>query len=479
MVTCVTSFGGYDGAVGYFEELACGDSQNGTEHVALEAAPGGHTTTVSFDTTQVWVVDSLIGYGYWVSEADTQVAPNTDLYHYATITANGLTSVTFAPAQTQSLEDVAGPLRCVFWVIPPLTSFGYVNNFETSYNKNERKGRSVGSQKHLWQTETKRETDLSFDIIPEYAGFWAELDYVMGSTTVFANHVDTRSIEAGLVYGTAEERQLYNMCKTASLTCDISVGEPISIKTNIKSQRPQTSDDTVVYGKSYVDATLQTVGVGPNAGLPNPMTAEPLNFNDASFVFLRYNEESPAAMGGGETTFVTAEIADDIYDETPDYTRAIYVFLDGIQHTVSGYVPGTRTVTWDGAALIGEILVVKYWYQETPENFESASFEINRNTEGRWGIRAGVAGIEPFEYVEKNIDISLNWTQSFTDSNELRHMLNDEYVHAYVTITNPVTAVAQTLRFLYFKLEGPMPPYNPEDIISVEFSGTPQDIIIT
>ena len=478
MVTCVTSYGGYDGAVGYFEETACGNSQDGTSHVALEAAPGGHTTTVSFDTTQAWAINSLAGYGYWVSEADTQVAPNTDLYHYATIVSNTATSVTFTPAQTQSLEDAAGPLRCVFWVIPPLTSFGYVNNFEVSYNKNERKGRSVGSQKHLWQTETKRETDISLDIIPEYVGFWNEMDYVMGTATVFANHVDTRTIEAGLVYGSGEERQLYNMVKTASLSCDINVGDPIGLKLSMKAQRPQTSDDTVVYGKSYVDTSLQTVGIGPDAGLPNPMTAEPLNFNDASFVLCRYMEDTFTAVGA-ETTYVTTEIADDIYDETPDYTRAIYVFINGVQDTVVGYVPVTKTVTWTTPCILADEVIIKYWYQETPENFESSSFEINRNTEGRWGIRAGVAGIEPFEYVEKNIDISINWTQSFTDSNELRHMLNDEYVHAYITLTNPVTAASQTIRFLFFKLEGPMPPYSPEDIISVEFSGTPQDIIIT
>ena len=472
MVYCSSQFGGYEGDVGFVAEIACGDPQAGIQYTADDSLSGGpvHSTTTTLVTNPApaWPVNSLAGYTMFVDITAASPAAG----EFVLIASNTADTITHA-ALSAAVVDLD-----LIWVIPPLDDFGFVQNVSFDIGQDEGTVRRVGDQRIQHQEAIGYNPSVSIDTLPTAAVLLRELRNFLGDTappSTWQNHTQTRIIERGVVRTNpaGEFREVMTMAKPDELNLDIPVSDFMKLVEVFKGQYMAHSESKVYV---EMDGTSESC-IGPDPAGPDKMYDTPLKFDDASLEICEFQEVTGLVAGPGVALpalpAAPAPLPGDI-DGLGTHINFMFAWINGVPNVVAGYNAGTRVTTLTDAMLGGETYVLYYWSIRVPGDFTNISLALKRSQEQSHGV--GPYGIWPYEVNEKMADIGISISLNFDADDEILELMQDNYLHLIITVTDGVTVIP--IRLYYFKFKGTPPPYSTEDLIAFDLEGECEDIVV-
>jgi len=253
-MACVSTYAGYEGEIGFVEEVTCGEPNIGTIYTADDTGAGGpvhsNVNTWFNPPGAVWAINAVAGYTMHVQDGERR-------NEYVLIASNTVDMLVHA-ALTGPVTD-GDTVR----LVAPLTGMGFVTNVDFNQNKGEGEIRTVFDPKIAHQEWMKEEPDGSIEQIPTIESFGNELTYAMGDANVLADHIATRLFERALERSSpaGQQREYMNLAKTDSLEVAISKEDFIKLTTSIKGQHVRHSnlkiyDDPTTTTKYEADDTL-------------------------------------------------------------------------------------------------------------------------------------------------------------------------------------------------------------------------------
>jgi len=539
MATCVSRYAGYEGELGYVEEVTCGEPNIGTVYTADDTGMGGPThiaTTTYFNPPGgIWAVNALAGWTMHVLDGER-------INEYVLIASNTADTVVHV-ALTGAVTD-GDTVR----MIAPLTGMGFVTNVEFNQNKDEGEIRTIFDPKLAHQEWMKEEPDGSIEQIPTTGSFGNELTYAMGDANVLADHVATRVFERALerTSPAGQEREYMNLAKTDSLEISISKEDFIKLTTSIKGRQvrhsnlkiydgPTTTtkyiaDDTLSGGPVQL-ATLTIVSVPSPVWTVNALAGGTLSVltgaragETAKIVSNIADTLTHLALTGAvaDTDEIEVIMPDDVVVIGPNATNPTKIIdeplaYDDVGVTLCLYreqLSFETTAVWttltlddpasdyDGdVSYLDDILVWVDGVRQIPTNYVPAT-QVVTVPGGTGGESVRVVywtEVSPDDYTDISTTINRNQTHQLVINNttgKRASEISEGIIELPITITmnfeddtelNEIladnyshlilTIDTEVLRYLFIKFNGPPPPYSAEDLTAMDIEGNAENLL--